>query len=229
MDELKKKRKYKKKISSSRKGKKVERGDQNVSIYTKQQHWKERIKIGKTNIREKKGRKTFPSPVSSLLLLLISYLLLNLFTIHHLLLPFPHLVVVIFVVFVVILIFSFFFFLFFVRFLFFFYSIYVYWYSSSSSIYCSSSPSSLSSFATYLPDTLYLSISLFFILSLHYLGYRLLLPPEFCFYLLLHWTDSLRLYLFNSCVPKSLETLRNLLIFIFLILNFEEWRAGQNV
>lgn len=186
MDELKKKRKYKKKISSSRKGRKDrERGSKRINLHKtttlkgEDKNWKNK------HHQEKKGRKTFPSPVSSLLLL-ISYLLLNLFTIHHLLLPFPHLVVVIFVVFVVILTFSFFFFPFFVKFLFFFYSIYVYWYSSSSSIYCSSSPSSLSSFATYRLDTLYLSFSLFFILSLHYLGYRLLLPPEFCFYLLLH-------------------------------------------
>lgn len=164
-------------MSSSRKGRKGrERGSKRINLH-KTTTLKGEDKNWKNKHQEKKGRKTFPSPVSSLLLL-ISYLLLNLVTIH--------LVVVIFVVFVVILIFSFFFFPFFLKFLFFFYSIYVYWYSSSSSIYCSSSPSSLSSFATYLLDTLYLSISLFFILSLHYLGYRLLLPPEFCFYLLLH-------------------------------------------
>lgn len=125
MDELKKKRKYKKKISSSRKGRKGrERGSKRINLH-KTTTLKGEDKNWKNKHQEKKGRKTFPSPVSSLLLL-ISYLLLNLFTIHHLLLPFPHLVVVIFVVFVVILIFSFFFFPFFVKFLFFFYSIYVY-------------------------------------------------------------------------------------------------------
>lgn len=109
MDELKKKRKYKKKISSSRKGSKGrERGSKRINLH-KTTTMKGEDKNWKNKHQEKKGRKTLPSPVSSLLLLLlISYLLLNLFTIHHLLLPFPHLVVVIFVVFVVILIFSFF-------------------------------------------------------------------------------------------------------------------------
>lgn len=124
MYELKKKRKYKKNISSSRKGRKGrERGSKRINLH-KTTTLKVEDKNWKNKHQEKKSRKTFPSPVSSLLLL-ISYLLLNLFTIHHLLLPFPHLVVVIFVVFVVILIFSFFFFPFFVKFLFFFYSIYV--------------------------------------------------------------------------------------------------------